>query len=256
MDLTTAFRRRLTYPSTLILLGANLLPLAGVLFWGWDAFVLLALYWLETAIIGFWMLVRIATAPPGSLGGLESGDGNTITSPAALTLFFIVHAGMFMGVHFVFLWSLFSGDWAGKIHSPVDFVTKLVIATGLWLPLLVLFFARGAVVFHALIGARLLAWLYRRRGLATSSRAAAPPADQAGSMIGAFYARVVVMHITIIASAFLSVLGTLAPLIILIVLKTAVDLGMYVFFDLGDASKAFKALLKAREAKLRQSAES
>jgi len=59
---------RLLHPSTLILLGANLLPLAGVLFWSWDAFVLLMLYWLETAVIGFWTIVRVATAPRGSLG--------------------------------------------------------------------------------------------------------------------------------------------------------------------------------------------
>jgi hypothetical protein len=123
-------------------------------------------------------------------------------------------------------------------------------------PLLVLFFARGATVLHGMFGARVLAWLYRRRGLAPSPRAAPPPADQAGSVIGAFYARVVVMHVTIIASAFLSFLGTLAPLIILIALKTAVDLGIYVFFDLGDGGKAFAALIKAREAKLRQRAES
>ena len=251
MDLNSAFRRRLTYPSTLILLGANLLPLAGVLFWGWDAFVLLTLYWLETAIIGFWMLVRIASAPPGSLGGLESGDGNTITSPAALTLFFIVHAGMFMGVHFVFLWSLFSGDWAGKIHGPVDFVVKLVIGTGLWLPLLVLFFARGATVLYAMYGARVLALLGLR-----AAKPAPPPAEDGGSTIGAFYTRVVVMHVAIILGGFLSFLGSIGPLIIMIALKIAIDLALHVALDFGGAGKAFAALLKAREEKLRQRTES
>jgi hypothetical protein len=243
MDLTSASRSRLTHPSTLILLGANLLPLAGVLLWGWDAFVLLALYWMETAIIGFWMLVRIASAP-GESGDLKFGEGQTIASRGGLVLFFIVHAGMFMGVHFVFLWSLFSGDWSSRIHSPADFVTKLVIATGLWLPLLVLFVARGVTLFY---GPRLRAWF---------AGEPAPKTDEGtGSVIGAFYARVVVMHIAIIFGGFLSFLGSIGPLIVMIALKTAIDLSLHVALDFGDTGKAFTALLKQREEKLRQRAE-
>jgi hypothetical protein len=247
--------RLLRDPATLILLGANMVPLAGVLFWGWDAFVLLMLYWLETAIIGFWMLVRVATAPVASLASIKSEDGSSVTSPPGLSLFFIVHAGLFMGVHFVFLWTLFSGDWAGKIHGPIGFVRVLVIGTGLWLPLLVLFLARGFVLFYERIGARLLAWLNRWRGR-NPKPAAAIQGDPIGSVIGAFYARIVVMQIAIIGGGFLSFLGTIAPLILLIVIKTAIDLSMHAFFELGDADKTFKALLRAREQSVRQRAES
>ena len=38
--------RYLLQPSSLILIAANLVPLVGVIFWDWDAFVLLMLYWL------------------------------------------------------------------------------------------------------------------------------------------------------------------------------------------------------------------
>ena len=247
--------RLLRDPATLILLGANLVPLAGVLFWGWDAFVLLVLYWLETAIIGFWMLVRIATASAGSLASIKSDDGSSFTSPLGLSLFFIAHAGLFMSVHFVFLWTLFSGDWPAKIHGPVSFVSQLVVGTGLWLPLLVLFVARGFVLFYERMGARLLARLNRWRGRKPSP-AAAPPGDAIGSLIGAFYARIVVMQIAIIGGAFFSFLGTIAPLILLIVIKTAIDLWMHAFFELGDADKTFKALLRAREESGRQRTES
>jgi hypothetical protein len=248
--------RLLRDPAALILLAANLVPLGGVLFWGWDAFVLLVLYWLETAVIGFWTLARIATAPAESLGSVGDESGPTITSPLGLSLFFIAHAGIFMGVHFAFLWSLFSGDWAGKVHGPVSFVDKLVLETGLWLPLLVLFIARGVVFFYALIGARVLARLNRWRGRTTASPAAAPPAALLGNVLGSFYARIVVMHLAIIAGAFLSFFGTIAPLIVLIVIKTAIDLGMHAFFELGDADKTFRALLRARERSVRQRAES
>jgi hypothetical protein len=249
MDLSATFRRRLAYPSTLLLLGANLLPLAGVLFWGWDAFVLLALYWLETAIIGFWMLVRLATAPEGSQD-IKFGDEQTAMSRRGAVLFFMVHAGMFMGVHFVFLWVLFSGDWSRRIHGPIEFVAKLVIATGLWLPLLVLFLARGAMEFYAMYGARVLAWLGRR------AVKPAAPAEDGGSIIGAFYTRVIVMHVAIIFGAFLSVLGSIGPLIVMIVVKTAIDVALHVALDFGGAGKAFTALLRAREEKLHQRAES
>ncbi len=229
------------YPSTLILLAANLVPFAGILFWGWDAFVLLALYWMETAVIGFWMILRIATAPRGSLGRMGE-DGQGSDSPLALCLFFIVHGGLFMTVHFVFLWTLFSGDWSRAIHGPVDFVTKLVIGTGLWLPLLVLFVARGAVFLYQTWGVPLIARLHGRPVVA----APVAPGSQAGTVFGGFYTRVVIMHIAIIAGGFLAMLGTIAPLIILILLKTAVDLWVHVAFDLGDGRKAFKALFGAR----------
>ncbi|MBN8964880.1 MAG: hypothetical protein J0H89_05750, partial [Rhizobiales bacterium] len=38
-------------PGTIITLIANLVPLIGVLAWGWDAFLLLTLYWMETVIV-------------------------------------------------------------------------------------------------------------------------------------------------------------------------------------------------------------
>jgi hypothetical protein len=115
-----------------------------------------------------------------------------------------------------------------------------------------LFVARGVVFFYALIGARLRARLDRWRGRMTASPSAAPPADPLGNVLGSFYARTVVMHLAIIAGAFLSFFGTIGPLIVLIVIKTAIDLGLHVAFDFGDGGKAFKALLQAREAMLRQ----
>ena len=233
-------------PAALILLAANLVPLLGVLFWGWDAFVLLMLYWLETAIIGFWMLVRLSTASAAEFD-LAKADGTSMVAPRiAVTLFFIVHAGIFMGVHFVFLWALFSGDWAARVHGPGDFVRQLVIGTDLWLPLLVLFIARGAVFLYDRLGAGLFA---RLRGRPV--RAAAP--ETAGGIVGAFYARIVVMHVAIIFGGFLSFLGSVGPLIIMVVLKTAIDVGLHIVFNARDGAKAFNALIRPRSGAARQS---
>ena len=114
--------RYLLQPSTLILLAANLVPLVGVIFWDWDAFILLMLYWLETAVIAFWTIVRIATMPRNALGNIHFEGSDKPAAPLALAAFFTLHAGIFMGVHFLFLWELFSGDWPRKIHGLRDFV--------------------------------------------------------------------------------------------------------------------------------------
>lgn len=242
---TTGTASRVLHPATLILIAANLLPLAGVLLWGWDAFVLLVLYWLETAVIGFWTIARVATAPRGSLGELKAEGapaGSGSTSPIGLALFFILHAGIFMGVHFGFLWALFAGDWAARIHRPLDFVTRLIVDTGLWGPLIVLFVVRGLIFFWSLLGARLHAWLRPQRKPAAAAPAA--PGSLVGAVLGGFYARIIVMHIAILFGGFLSFFGSIVPLIILIALKTAADVGMQLVFDARDAEKTFGALLR------------
>jgi len=142
---------KLLHPSTLILIAANLLPLIGIFFWGWDAFLLLMLYWMETAIIGFWTILAIAIAPRETLG-----PGARATSRWFLVPFFIVHSGVFMGVHFLFLWSLFSGDWAASVHGPIEFIRRIVIATGLWIPLAALFISRGVSSLLMLFGPTIL----------------------------------------------------------------------------------------------------
>ncbi len=48
------------------------------------------------------------------------------------------------------LWELFSGSWAQKVHGPRDFVAEIIVETGLWLPLLVLFVARGGIMLFEL----------------------------------------------------------------------------------------------------------
>src|SRR4051794_37375089 len=121
--------RYLQQPSTLILIGANLVPLIGVFLWGWDAFILLVLYWLETAVIAFWTILRIATMPRDALGDIKFEGSDKPATPLALAAFFTVHAGGFMAVHFVFLWELFAGDWARKIHGPREFVAEIIIRT-------------------------------------------------------------------------------------------------------------------------------
>jgi hypothetical protein len=210
---------RLLQPGSLILLGANLVPLVGVIFWGWDAFVLLMLYWLETAIIAFWTIVRIATLAPGTLGDLKFSDGKRTTSSLGMAAFFTLHSGIFMMVHFLFLWELFSGDWPQRIHGVRAFLDQMVIGTGLWVPLLVLFGARGALMLFDAMRPQILRWFN------IAPRKPESPMLSAGeSLLFGLYLRIFVMQFTIIIGAWFALLfGDSGALVILIVVKTAVD---------------------------------
>jgi len=75
--------------SSYALIVANLVPLAGVVFFQWDAVLVLALFWIENLIIGLFTVAKmlavtfIAKERKGLL----------------LSLFFIFHYGLFCSVH-------------------------------------------------------------------------------------------------------------------------------------------------------------
>ena len=56
------FVRAPSVPSAIGLVVANVVPLVGVLWFGWDLFGVMWLYWAENGIIGAYALLRILTA--------------------------------------------------------------------------------------------------------------------------------------------------------------------------------------------------
>lgn len=48
-----------TYPSVISIVAVNLMPLAGVIFYDWDPFALLFIYWIQTGIIGYFSFLKI-----------------------------------------------------------------------------------------------------------------------------------------------------------------------------------------------------
>jgi hypothetical protein len=73
---------------------------AGIAFFGWPTFAVLALYWLENVIIGAFTLLRILAA-----GFRQQRHISTL----AVGGFFTVHYGIFCAVHGLFVASLFGG---------------------------------------------------------------------------------------------------------------------------------------------------
>lgn len=235
IDVTGLFRPHyLLHPSTLILIAANLLPLVGVAFWHWDAFLLLMLYWMDTAIIAFWTMVHIAMTPRDRLNDLRiSSGGKSIDSPWAIVAFFVLHAGIFMAVHFLFLWVLFAGAWAHKIHGPGDFVRQIVVEAHLWIPLAGLALSRGmSFLFHVIRPEtlqRLEHAIFPRRPVRVVAQA---HAGNLGGEIGALYARIVIMQLAVLFGGFLStLLGSMAPFVTLILLKTLADMAVHMAVD-------------------------
>ena len=211
--------------SVLVGLIANLIPLYGVLYWGWDTFQLLMLYWMETVIIAFWTIRRIAHLPNDQLGTIKVNGKEKAATHTTLCGFFTLHAGMFIFVHLVFLWVLFSGDWLKKVHGVAGFFDELFIADGLWLALIFMFVS-GWIAYRVSTSQgyprAMERGLYPNKKIAPAAEAGA---DSVGSIVGGLYVRIVIMQIAIIAGAMLAnSYGSMAPLLIVIGFKTLADM--------------------------------
>lgn len=95
------FWRTYRDPLAWLSLLVDLLPLIAIVFFGWKAVPLVALYWLENLVIGFYTLLRLI----GSVAGNIARLGTVLF----LAPFFCVHYGMFCFVHGIFLRSFASG---------------------------------------------------------------------------------------------------------------------------------------------------
>jgi len=89
---------------------SNLLVLFGVLFLNWSIFEILAIFIIETAIVGFYNILKMAairTSGCGYKGGM--------------ILFFIIHFGMFVGIQsiFVIVFSMVDYETLNMNTSPI-----------------------------------------------------------------------------------------------------------------------------------------
>jgi len=195
----------------------NVIPLYGILYWQWDTFQLLMLYWMETAILAGWTLMRLSRLAAGERGEITVNGKARAASQFDLVGFFALHAGLFITVHLILLWAFFSYDWLKKVHGIGSFFFELFVANYVWVGLVFVIIA-GAVAFLVDNAAR------------QQSQAAGAPAtgsDPVGAIIAGLYVRIVIMQVAIIFGAMISgFVGSTAPLVIVIALKTLIDLGM------------------------------
>lgn len=177
--------------TSLALVAANLVPLAGVLFFDWTAYELLVLFWAENLIIGFYTVARMVTLYR------RNADGRVLfTIP-----FFCFHFGIFTLVHGAFVMGYFRPEEGPD--SPV------ILA--LWLPFLALLISHGI----SYVGNFLRAQEYR--GMKSEEVMMTP------------YQRVIIMHLTVMGGGWLisQFDEPLFALVLLVVLKTGTDLSSH-----------------------------
>ena len=114
------------------LIAANLIPVAGVLLWGWDVGHIVLVYWAETVIIGAINVLRIAAAEPERIiSGERQGSGIKARElpivKAALVGFFVTHFGGFCIAEAQALAFLFHVDlWRG-LQNPALAIAALAL---------------------------------------------------------------------------------------------------------------------------------
>ena len=188
--------------SLALLVAANLLPLAGVLWWGWDVFFLLLLFWCENVIIGIFAIARMIVA----------GKTESVAEGLFLPVFFTVHYGGFMFGHFMVLFALYSGtvEQAGELAEPADFYGAIIGGFN-WLVLLALFVSHGWSFVENFMG-------NREHERLTPGQAMALP-----------YRRMMITHVALIVGGFFLIEHgqPLGGLVLLLLLKIGLDLAFH-----------------------------
>ena len=187
-----------TSPANLLaLIGLNLIPLIGVVAWGWQTFDLIFLYWMENLVIGAFTLARLIVRP--------YGHALDLVFPVFLAPFFALHYGGFCWGHGSFVMGLFRPDNApsGELFATVMTVLS---SDGMLLAL------AGLTLLQ------MLDWIrdIQRHGFG---------ADSAVTLMVHPYRRIVVLHLTIILGGFALVAmdEPMIGLMVLVVVKTCSD---------------------------------
>ena len=201
-------RRRL---SLVVLVVVNLLPLGGVLFFGWDVAALVILYWSENLVLGFYTLVKMLVKSP--VGGLGTG------------LFFSIHYGGFCAVHGVFiLVMLVEGEFEPMPEDPWPLF--------LVFPQLLFNVAREVLSFAPpewLVAFAALAFSHGVSFVANFLLGGERQRLSVKVLMGAPYGRIVVLHVAIILGGFgtMALGQPVAMLAVLVALKLGLDIKLH-----------------------------
>lgn len=205
-----------------LLVITNLIPLAGVLWLGWDLMLILALYWAENGVVGVTNVLKILMAQGTGTANARISRVTINGRPAAnlsrvgTAGFFTVHYGLFWVVHGLFVFTFVPAMAGAQFYGPdgVPFGEPMNVSLATPdVPILVVGIV-GLAISHGVSF-----WTnYVGRG---EYRILSP-----AQLMTQPYGRLAVMHTTIVVGAFVSIfLGTpLGSLLVLVVLKTALDL--------------------------------
>lgn len=180
----------------------NTIPLFGVLFFDWDAFLIMFVYCSENLVIGFYNILKmafVAVLQPSDIHGLKFPD--RLGTFLLRIPFFILHYGGFTAIHCVFVFVIFKKP------------ERILIEVSNW-PTEIKIALMALLISH---GVSFVCNYVLKREFASVKFFTL--------MIGP-YVRMVLTHIAVLIGAFLTMaLGSPAFLLVmLVVLKTTLDL--------------------------------
>ena len=191
---------------------ANLAPLAGVFFGGWDAGAVVLLYWAENLIVGFYNVIKLAL--------MKSDDSVRREMGMSAIPFFCVHYGMFCFAHGLFVLLLVSMTKGEPDLSRL----QLLLGQIVW-PFL------GLVVSHGVSFVANTLTHQEYKSITVRQQIWQP------------YGRIAVLHVGILLAMFVfGALGASVGLLVsLIALKTGADVYLYLRAHRQPATEDVKA---------------
>lgn len=159
----------LSQQSAIALILANIIPLIGVLYFDWQLFVLVFLYWLENVVIGAFSALKLLSAYQAPFPEKIFKAG-----------FFSAHYGFFCFIHGSILLSLFGNGNYSSLH-----LTKIISDNELYIALVAL------IISHTFSFLQNFILNEERKQLSLSDLMAAP------------YKRIIVLHVFIIVGALI-----------------------------------------------------
>jgi len=187
-----------------VLIAANAIPLAGVMFWGWRVEDVVFLYWCENVVAGLCNLVAIVGCDPGpDRKGRPSGWFDKIFT----AVFFVAHYGAFCAGHALLLAFFLFGPQATEQDALLDILRARLSDPVTLASLCALIVSYGWSLYRGFVAGQF-------NGIDLNRLMARP------------YPRIVTTHIFILAGGALvmKLAGTLAPIFIFVAIKTAFDL--------------------------------
>lgn len=187
--------------SGLVLILANFTPIFGILFFDWNSFSVIFLYWIETVIIGFYNYLKIKKI------------SNNKFSP--WLIFYIIQYPLFLFVYLFLILNIFD---ANLPHSQ-DYLQVLKILSSFFYSI----FISAAFIFisHG------FSWQYNFINKKEYQKI--QPLQQ----VFAPYKRMFIMHVFIVAAAKLADYynydENMLAIICLVILKSTIDLAIHLF---------------------------
>ncbi len=199
-ELKVPFDRSKTWPLALVI-GLNLIPVIGVLFWGWSAFALIVLYWLENLVIGVRTLASMI-ANAAVMGGVNWLGALFFGG------FFTLHYGLFCFGHGVFVMSMFGGSFYGDSVIDLGGAVAALFATQ----------SNLAIGFASIVAWQVVQFV---RFLVSGEVRRTNVVE----LMGAPYPRIITLHIAIIFGGFVLMLlnQPVSGILVLALVKMAYD---------------------------------